>query len=160
MINAVGYAAKHSFSRLKRFEFQRLAVYNGPVVPKAMAPDGRNMYGKDNTFGGYYDVIVVREDFVLRIPGGLRPEVAAPMLYAGVTTYSPMKHWGVKTGSVIGNIADTQEILDFCTQHQIGPDVEVIPIDRMNDACDQVEKGDVRLRYVIEMASLKPGLES
>jgi len=62
-------------------------------------------------------------------------------------------------GSLIGNIADTQEILDFCAKHQIGPDVEVIPIDQINDAYDKVEKGDVRFRYVIEMASLKPGLE-
>ena len=175
MINAVGYAAKHSFSRLERFEFQRedataeeveievmfcgvchsdihqvknewhttvypclpghevvgrvtragsavtkhkvgdivgvgcmvdswLATYNGPMVPKEMAPGGGNMYGKDNTFGGYSNVLVVREDFVLKIPAGLRPEVAAPILCAGVTTYSPMKHWGVKAGSVVGVI--------------------------------------------------------
>jgi uncharacterized zinc-type alcohol dehydrogenase-like protein len=232
------------------------------------------MYGKDNTFGGYSSVLVVREDFVLKIPDGLRPEVAAPILCAGVTTYSPMKHWGVKAGSVvgvigtgglghlaakiaramgadvtvftttkekldeatrlgvkgvmesdkdalealkmsfdfmistipekhdinpfvaclkrdativvcgalekmapvdnmemamhrrtiggslIGSIAETQEILDFCARHRIGPDVELIPIDQVNDAYDKVEKGDVRFRYVIEMASLTPGLES
>jgi len=364
MINAVGYAAKHSFSRLKRFEFQRedakdeeveievlfcgvchsdihqvenawsntvypclpghevvgrvtragsavtkhrvgdlvgvscmidscrqcspclagdqnycegpnswLATYNGPMVAKAMTPDGGNMHGKDNTFGGYSNVLMVREDFVLKIPDGLRPELAAPILCAGVTSYSPMKHWGVmagsvvgvigmgglghlaakiakamgaevtvftttrekleearrlgvkgvmenekdalkalkmrfdfmistipekhdinpfiaclkrdativvcgavetmagvnnmevaihrktSTGSLIGNIADTQEILDFCAQHQIGPDVEVIPIYQINDVYDEVEKGEVRFRYVVEMASLKPGLE-
>jgi uncharacterized zinc-type alcohol dehydrogenase-like protein len=197
MINAVGYAAKHSFSRLKRFEFQRedakdeeveievlfcgvfhsdihqvknewsntvypclpgheavgrvtrigravtkhqvgdlvgvgcmidrwrrcspcltgeqnycegpnsrLATYDGPMVPKDKASDGRNMYGKDNTIDGYSKVLVVHEDFVLTIPDGLRPEAAAPILCAGA------------------------------------------------------QKGNVRFRHAIEMASLKAGLES
>ena len=146
MIDAVGYAAKHSLSRFKRFEFQRgdatdeevsavtkhkvsdlvgagcmidscrqcarclaggmnycegpdsrLATCNGPMVSRAMARDCGNMYGKDNTFDGYSDVLVVHE---------------------------------------------------------------VVPIDQVNDACDKAEKGEVRFRCVIEMASLKPGLES
>jgi hypothetical protein len=77
------------------------------MVPKEMAPGGGNMYGKDNTFGGYSNLPVVREDFVL--------------------------NW---------------------------PDVQVIPIDQINDAYDKVEKADVRFRYGVEMASLKPVLES
>lgn len=246
-----------------------LATYNGPMVPAKMAPDGRNMYERDNTFGGYSDALVVNEDFALKIPAGLRPEVAAPILCAGVTTYSPMKHWGVKAGdkvgvigfgglgdmaaklakamgaevtvftrtkekleeaarlgvtgilegdadamkplkssfdfmlstipekhdlspfidllkrdraivvvgaleplapvnnqqvamhrksvagSLIGNLADTQEVLDFCAEHGIGPDVEVIAIQDINDAYKKVERGDVRFRYVIDMATLK-----
>jgi uncharacterized zinc-type alcohol dehydrogenase-like protein len=246
-----------------------LATYNGPMVPAKQAPDGKNSYGRDNTMGGYSNVLVVNEDFVLKIPPGLRPEVAAPILCAGVTTYSPMKHWGVKAGdkvgvvgfgglghlaakiakamgadvtvftttrekldeatrlgvrgvlekdkdalaalkssfdfilstipqkhdinpfvallkrdctlavvgaleplapvsnqevafhrrsvagSLIGNLADTQEILDFCARHDIGPDVQVIPIQDINDAYDKVEKGDVRFRYVIDMSSLQ-----
>ena len=246
-----------------------LATYNGPMVPAAMAPSGSNMYGRDNTYGGYSNVLVVNEDFVLKIPAGLKPEVAAPILCAGVTTYSPMKHWDVKAGqtvgvvgfgglgnmavkiakalganvtvftttiekleeaerlgvtgvlasdkkalkdlkssfdfilstvpekhdvnpfvellkrdrtltvvgaleplasennmeramhrksvagSLIGNLADTQEILDFCAEHDIGPDIEVIAIQDINDAYKKVEKGDVRFRYVIDMASLK-----
>jgi uncharacterized zinc-type alcohol dehydrogenase-like protein len=246
-----------------------LATYNGPMVPKAMAPTGENMYGRDNTYGGYSNVVVVKEDFVLKIPEGLEPEVAAPILCAGVTTYSPMKHWGVKSGdkvgiigfgglghlaakiaramgaqvtvfttteeklkeaerlgvagvietdknalkklkmsfdfmlstipekhdvnpfiallkrnatlavvgaleplaavnnmeramhrksvagSLIGSIAETQEVLDFCAKHAIGPDIEVIAIQDINDAYKKVEKGDVRFRYVIDMASLK-----
>lgn len=245
-----------------------LATYNGPMVPAAMAPDGGNMYGRDNTFGGYSDVLVVNEDFVLKIPEGLKPEVAAPILCAGVTTYSPLRHWGVKpgdhvgvvglgglghmgariaramgaqvtaftttrekleeaerlgvtgvlesdeetlkslkssfdfilstvpekhdlnpfitllkrdatlvvvgaleplapvnnqevafhrkrvAGSLIGSLAETQEVLDFCAEHGIGPDIEVIPIQEINDAYKKVEKGDVRFRYVIDMKSL------
>jgi len=245
-----------------------LATYNGPMVPAEQA-DGENIYGRDNTFGGYSDVVTVNQDFVLKIPAALKPEVAAPILCAGVTTYSPLKHWKVKAGdkvgvigfgglgnmaaklaramgaevtvftrdkdklehaarlgvagvleddkkaleqlemtfdfmlstvpekhdinpfiallkrdaticvvgaldtmkgvdnqelafhrknvagSLIGSLADTQEVLDFCAEHGIGPDIEIIPIQRINDAYKQVIKGDVRFRYVIDMASLK-----
>ena len=74
------------------------------MMPKAKAPTGTNMYGYDNTYGGYSSSVVVPEDFVLKIPQALRPEVAAPILCAGVTTYSPMKHWGVKAGDHVGII--------------------------------------------------------
>jgi uncharacterized zinc-type alcohol dehydrogenase-like protein len=245
-----------------------LATYNGPMIPAKMAPTGSNMYERDNTFGGYSNTLVVNEDFVLKIPASLRPEVAAPILCAGVTTYSPMKHWGVKpgdrvgiigfgglgdmaaklskamgaevtvftttadkftdaerlgvkavletdknalkdlmltfdfmlstipekhdlnpfipllkrdstivvvgaleplaavnnqqvafhrksvAGSLIGNIANTQEVLDFCAEHDIGPDIQIVPIQEVNDAYRKVEKGEVRFRYVIDMATL------
>jgi uncharacterized zinc-type alcohol dehydrogenase-like protein len=244
-----------------------LATYNGPMMPKSKV--GENIYGRDNTFGGYSNMLVVKEDFVLKIPPQLKPEVAAPILCAGVTTYSPMKHWGVKAGdkvgvigmgglghmaaklaralgaevtlftttrekideaaklgfkavlesdkaamgaiegefdfmlstipekhdlnpfvnmlkrnavltvvgalepmapvdnmqmafkrrsvagSLIGNIADTQEVLDFCARHDIGPEIEIIRIQDVNDAYKKVENGDARFRYVIDMASLK-----
>jgi uncharacterized zinc-type alcohol dehydrogenase-like protein len=81
-----------------------LATYNGPMVPSKKAPTGANMYGRDNTYGGYSTSIVVAEDFVLKVPSGLKPEVAAPILCAGVTTYSPMKHWGVEAGDKVGII--------------------------------------------------------
>jgi len=246
-----------------------LATYNGPMVPAKQTTDGNNIYGRDNTFGGYSDIVVVNEDFVLKIPPALRPEVAAPILCAGVTTYSPMKHWGVKAGdnvgvlgfgglghmaaklakamganvtvfthtkdkleeaarlgvtgvlesdkdslkalkgsfdfilstipekhdidpfiellkrdstlcvvgalepmkavnnqevafhrrsvagSLIGSIAETQEVLDFCAEHGIGPDIEIIPIQKINDAYKKVEDAQVRFRYVIDLASLK-----
>jgi uncharacterized zinc-type alcohol dehydrogenase-like protein len=246
-----------------------LATYNGPMVPAAKSPDGTNTYGRDNTYGGYSTSLVVPEDFVLKIPAGLKPEVAAPILCAGVTTYSPMKFYGVEAGdkvgilgfgglghlaakiakalgaevviftehedklplaslvgatavlstgedalkahkasfdfilstipekselnpfvellkrdaslivvgaleplspinnmqtaghrqtvggSLIGSIADTQEILDFCAEHNIGPEIEVIDIKDINDAFDKVESGEVRFRYVIDMATLK-----
>jgi uncharacterized zinc-type alcohol dehydrogenase-like protein len=246
-----------------------LATYNGPMVPAVKAPGEVNTYGRDNTYGGYSNNLVVKAEFLLKIPSVLRPEVAAPILCAGATTYSPLKHWGVKAGqtvgivgfgglghlackiakamgaevtvfthtkekleeagkfgisavlekdkdalerlksrfdfilstipekhdinpfiellkrdctlcvvgaleplepvnnmqvafhrkqvagSLIGNLADTQEVLDFCAKHGIGPDVELINIEDVNDAYDQVEKGDVRFRYVIDMASLE-----
>jgi uncharacterized zinc-type alcohol dehydrogenase-like protein len=58
-------------------------------------------------------------------------------------------------GSAIGGIAETQEMLDFCAERGIGSDVEVIPIQRINEAYDRLAKGDVKYRFVIDMASLK-----
>lgn len=66
-------------------------TYNGPKLP-----DGTNSYG------GYSDSIVVREEFVLTIPEVIEPAEAAPILCAGVTTYQPMKHFGLKAGDTLG----------------------------------------------------------
>ena len=78
LIPAIGYAAQDS------------------MVSAASPPGGGKRFGRDNPFGGYSDLLIVKEDFALEIPPALKPEVAAPILCAGVTTYSPMKHWGVK----------------------------------------------------------------
>ena len=222
------------------------------------------------TQGGYSTHIVVDEHYALRIPPDLSPAGAAPLLCAGITTFSPLRHWGVgkyhklavvglgglghmavkiakalgtevtvlstseskrndavrlgaadfvstkspyafarlqrrfdfildtvsaphnynsyvnllKTdgtmilvgapdqatplepfplimhrrriaGSVIGGIKETQEMLDFCAEHKIESDVEVIPIQQVNEAYERVIKGDVRFRFVIDMASLR-----
>jgi uncharacterized zinc-type alcohol dehydrogenase-like protein len=230
---------------------------------------GRDKDGK-TTQGGYSTHIVVDENYVLRIPQMLSPAGAAPLLCAGITTYSPLRHWGVgkyhklavvglgglghmavkiaramgtevtvlstserkrkdaeklgatdfaltsqpetftklqrrfdflldtvsvphnynayvnllKTdgtmilvgapaqptplepfplimhrrriaGSVIGGIRETQEMLDFCAEHKIESDVEVIPIQQVNEAYERVVRGDVRFRFVIDLASLK-----
>ena len=222
------------------------------------------------TYGGYSDSIVVDEHFVLRIPSNLDPAGAAPLLCAGITTYSPLKragvgpgkkvgvvglgglgHMGVKladafgahvvvfttsphkredalrlgadevvvsrsademqkhagsfdfildcvaadhdlnaylnllthdgnltlvgapdkplslsvfslifgrrslSGSLIGGIAETQEMLDFCGAHSITSDVEVIPIQKINEAYERMVRSDVKYRFSIDMASLK-----
>jgi uncharacterized zinc-type alcohol dehydrogenase-like protein len=222
------------------------------------------------TYGGYSDSIVVTEHFVLSVPSKLDLAGAAPLLCAGITTYSPMRHWGVTkgkkvgvvglgglghmavkfghalgahvvvfttspnkkddairlgadevvlsrdinemarhagsfdfildavaaehdinayinllrrdgnivmvgapdkplpvsvfslifarrsfSGSLIGGIAETQEMLDFCGQHNITSDVEVIPIQKVNEAYDRLAKSDVKYRFSIDMASLK-----
>ena len=222
------------------------------------------------TYGGYSDSIVVDERFVLRVPANLDLAGAAPLLCAGVTTYSPMRHWGAArgkkvgvvglgglghmavkfahafgahvvvfttspnkkddalrlgadevvvsrnanemqkqsgsfdfildavsaehdinayiqllsvdgtitlvgapekplpvsafglifgrrslAGSAIGGIAETQEMLDFCGSHNITADVEVIPIQKVNEAYERLLKSDVKYRFSIDMASLK-----
>jgi len=222
------------------------------------------------TYGGYSSSIVVDQRFVLRVPPNLDLAGVAPLLCAGITTYSPLHHWGVTegkkvgviglgglghmgvklahalgahvvvfttspdktedalrlgadevvvsrnademqkhagsfdfildtvsakhdinaylnllrldgnitlvgapekplevaafslimgrrslSGSMIGGIAETQEMLDFCGEHNITADVEVIPIQKVNEAYDRLLKSDVKYRFVIDMASLK-----
>jgi uncharacterized zinc-type alcohol dehydrogenase-like protein len=225
--------------------------------------------GKTPTYGGYSDQMVVDEDFVVRIPSTLPMAGAAPLLCAGITTYSPLKefkvkpgdrvgvvglgglgHMGVKiaaamgaevtvfstsprkepdakrlgarefvvstapnamkgianrfnvildtvsgshdlngylnalrrdgtlvvvgvsvepapiaifplimgrrrmAGSIIGGIRETQEMLDFCGKHNIPADIEIIPIKDVEKAYERTIKGDVRYRFVIDMATL------
>lgn len=59
------------------------------------------------------------------------------------------------SGSIIGGMAETQQMLDYCAKHDITSDVEVIPIQKVNEAFERVIKGDVKYRFVIDMASLK-----
>jgi uncharacterized zinc-type alcohol dehydrogenase-like protein len=222
------------------------------------------------TLGGYSQSIVVTEDFVLRIPASLNPAAAAPLLCAGITTYSPLRRWkvgsgqkvgivglgglghmGLKfahafgahvvlfttspgktadakrlgadevvvskdetqmtaqagsfdfildtvaaahdlnaylgllkrdgnlvlvgapsepfsvaafpmimrrrsfSGSLIGGLPETQEMLDFCGQHNLTSDIEMIRMDQINEAYERMLKSDVKYRFVIDMASLK-----
>jgi alcohol dehydrogenase (NADP+) len=235
------------------------ATYNGTFKPSGI-----------NTFGGYSNTIVVKESFVLKVSESLELKAVAPLLCAGITTYSPLRHWQVKSGqqvgvvglgglgdlavkiavamgahvtvfttspnkeadiralgaenvvistdkeamqkyassfdfilstipskhdinpyilllkrdativlvgaleplepidhsqvafhrrsvsgSLIGGIAETQEMLDFCAEHNILPEIEMIPIQQINEAYDRLVKGDVKYRFVIDMASLK-----
>jgi uncharacterized zinc-type alcohol dehydrogenase-like protein len=60
-------------------------------------------------------------------------------------------------GSLIGGIAETQGMLDFCAEHGITSDVEIIPIQKINEAYERMLKGDVKYRFVIDMASLGQG---
>jgi alcohol dehydrogenase (NADP+) len=227
------------------------------------------MDGKTPTYGGYSNQIVVHEDYVLRIPSTLPLAGAAPLLCAGITTYSPMREFKVKpgdrvgvvglgglghmavkiaaamgahvtvfstsskkqadakrlgaqefvlttdpksvqavanrysfildtvsgahdlnaylgalrrdgtfvvvgvsvepapiatfplilgrrriAGSIIGGIRQTQEMLDFCAEHNVSSDVEVIPIQDVEKAYERTVKGDVRYRFVIDMKTL------
>ncbi len=248
-----------------------LATYNGPM--KAEKQAGVNIYGRDNTFGGYSAAITVKESFVLKIPEGIPVERAAPILCAGVTTFSPLRHWGVQpgsrvgvvgmgglgdmavklavamgaevhgfttskdkapkiaamgatpvveddkdtyaslashfdlivstipkghkvdaflpllkrdgayvavgavepmpghdhsmlvmsrksiAGSLIGGIAETQEVLDFCAEHGIAPDVEVIAMQDINDAWKKLKAGGVEGRFVIDMSTIETELK-
>jgi uncharacterized zinc-type alcohol dehydrogenase-like protein len=59
------------------------------------------------------------------------------------------------SGSLIGSIADTQEVLDFCAEHNIAPEIEIIKMQEINDAYSKMQDEEVRFRYVIDMQSLK-----
>jgi uncharacterized zinc-type alcohol dehydrogenase-like protein len=250
----------HCKTGLEQFCANQTLTFNSPDKHKT-APV---------TYGGYSDSIVVDERFVLRVPTNLDLPGVAPLLCAGITTYSPMRHWGVTkgkkvgvvglgglghmgvkfarafgahvvvfttspdkkedalrlgadevvvsrnademqqhagsfdfildtvsanhdinaylnllrldgnitlvgvpekplevaafslimgrrslSGSNIGGIAETQEMLDFCGEHNITADVEVIPIQKANEAYERLLKSDVKYRFCIDMASLK-----
>jgi alcohol dehydrogenase (NADP+) len=64
--------------------------------------NGQDRTTGENTYGGYSDAITVRQEFVLSLPEGMDPAAAAPLLCAGITTYSPLKHWGVGPGKKVG----------------------------------------------------------
>jgi alcohol dehydrogenase (NADP+) len=246
-----------------------LEQYCNNMVLTYNSPD-KHLPGKP-TYGGYSTSIVVDQRFVLRLSDRLNPAAAAPLLCAGITTYSPMRHWkvtrgqtvgvvglgglghmGVKfahafgahtvlfttspdkaadarrlgadevvvsrdpdalakqagkfdfilntvaaphnldpflnalkrdgtmvlvgapatphpspgvfglifkrrslAGSLIGGLPETQEMLDFCAERQITSDVEVIPMQKINEAYDRMLKSDVKYRFVIDLASLR-----
>ncbi len=74
---------------------------------------------------------------------------------AGVNNQEAALHRKSVAGSLIGSIAETQEVLDVCATHQIGPDIQVIAIQNINDACKKVEDGDGRFCFVLDTATLK-----
>ena len=82
------------------------------------------------------------------------------MILVGVPPAQPVSAFSLimgnkrLVGSMIGGIAETQEMLDFCAEHQIVSDIELIPIQKVNEAFERVLRSDVRYRFVIDMASL------
>jgi len=82
--------------------------------------------------------------------------VGAPEKPLSIAAFSLIFGRRSLSGSLIGGIAETQEMLDFCGQHGITSDVEVIPIQQLNEAYDRLLKGDVKYRFSIDMASLVP----
>jgi uncharacterized zinc-type alcohol dehydrogenase-like protein len=80
--------------------------------------------------------------------------VGAPEKPLSISAFSLIFGRRSLSGSLIGGIAETQEMLDFCGQHNITSDVEVIPIQQLNEAYERLLKGDVKYRFSIDMASL------
>lgn len=233
--------------------------------------NGEDRHDGSITYGGYSERIVVSDRFVVKVPDALDPAKAAPLLCAGITTYSPLRHYGVKkgdkvgvigmgglghmgvkfakalgaevtiftrseakvkeakkqgadhvvistdaeqmqavaetfdfmldtvpvkhdlnpylnclkydgthiivgllepvepaleagalvmkrrvlAGSLIGGLPETQEMLDFCAEHDIHCDVEMLDIKNINEAYERMKQGDVKYRFVIDMQSLK-----
>ena len=92
---------------------------------------------------------LLKRDGVLAIVGAIEP------LKAPTNNMIGASHRVSVAGSLIGSIAETREVLEFCAKHGIVAQTEIIPIDEVNEAFDNVEKGKVRYRYVIDMATLK-----
>ena len=91
---------------------------------------------------------LLRLDGTLALVGA--PEHPLPV--AAFSLILPRRNFA---GSAIGGIPETQEMLDFCAQHKIASDIELIPIQKINEAWDRLLKQDVKYRFVIDMASLK-----
>ena len=81
--------------------------------------------------------------------------VGVPVKPLGVEAFSLIMGRRTLSGSMIGGIAETQEMLDFCGEHNITADVEVIPIQKVNEAYERLLKSDVKYRFSIDMASLR-----
>lgn len=81
--------------------------------------------------------------------------VGAPEKPLSVSAFALLFGRRTLSGSLIGGLAETQEMLDFCGQHNITADVEIIPIQKVNEAYDRLVKADVKYRFSIDMASLK-----
>jgi uncharacterized zinc-type alcohol dehydrogenase-like protein len=80
--------------------------------------------------------------------------LGAPPTPAQVAAFTLIGKRRKLAGSVIGGIAETQEMLDYCVEHNIMSDVEVIPMDKINEAYERMLKSDVKYRFVIDMATL------
>jgi alcohol dehydrogenase (NADP+) len=124
-----------------------------------ISKDAAAMKAQAGSFDFVLDAVSAEHDInaylqLLKLDGTLclvgAPEKPLPV--AAFNLLLPRKQFA---GSGIGGIAETQEMLDFCADRGIGCDVEVIPIQRINEAYDRLGKGDVKYRFVIDMASLK-----
>jgi uncharacterized zinc-type alcohol dehydrogenase-like protein len=91
---------------------------------------------------------------MLKVDGNITI-VGAPEKPHSISAFSLIMGRRSLSGSPIGGIAETQEMLDFCGQHNITADVEVIPIQKVNEAYDRMARSDVKYRFSIDMASLK-----
>jgi len=120
--------------------------------PEEMAKHAGSFHFILNTVAAPHDLdaflVLLRRDGAMVLvgaPGEPHPSPAVFNLIMGRRTLA---------GSLIGGIPETQEMLDFCAEHGITSDIEIIPIQRINEAYERMLKGDVKYRFVIDMASL------
>ncbi len=117
------------------------------------------MSSAENTFDLIIDTVSAQHDLndflsLLKLNGKL-VLVGLPGEPLSVEPFSLVSGHHVLAGSGLGGIRDTQRMLDYCARHKIGADVEVIPIQKVNQAYDRIVKGDVKYRFVIDLSSLK-----
>jgi uncharacterized zinc-type alcohol dehydrogenase-like protein len=112
---------------------------------------------------GYFDLLIntvsveidLNRYFKLLAPDGVMVIVGLPEKALSIGPFSLVSFRRSLAGSAIGGIRETQEMLNFCSEHNITSDIELIPIQKVNEAYERVVKSDVRYRFVIDMASLK-----
>ncbi|GAB1487656.1 NAD(P)-dependent alcohol dehydrogenase [Opitutaceae bacterium] len=141
-------------SESKRADAHRLGAHE--VV---LSRNGDEMKKHAGTFDFILDAVSAEHDIAAYL-NLLRPEgnltlVGAPEKPLSISAFALLMGRKSLSGSPIGSIAETQEMLDFCGQHNITADVEVIPIQKLNEAHERVLKGDIKYRFSIDMSSLK-----
>jgi uncharacterized zinc-type alcohol dehydrogenase-like protein len=87
-------------------------------------------------------------------PQGVLVNVGAPPEPQSFSAFSLIAGGKVMAGSMIGGLPETQEMLDFCAEHGVGAEIEVISADQVNEAYDRVENSDVRYRFVIDATTI------
>lgn len=117
------------------------------------------MQKQKGSFDFIYDTISAEHDINLYLnllhPNGTLALVGASPTPLSLSPFSLIMGNRTLAGSVIGGIAETQEMLDFCGKHNITADVEIIPIQKINESYERMLKSDVKYRFTIDMASLK-----
>ncbi len=145
--------AVFSTSKIKEQDARRLGAQDFVV-----SLDPKNLAALANRFDFILDTVSAPHDInaylnLLRRDGVLAL-VGAPPKPMAIQAFSLILKRRTVAGSVIGGIRETQEMLDYCAQQNIGSDVEVIPIQQVNEAYERTIKGDVRYRFVIDMKTL------
>jgi len=142
-----------STSPSKEADARKLGAHNF-VVTK----DPANLEPLAGKFDFILDAVSAEHDFNMYLNllkrNGVMVLVGAPEKPAEVSAFSLITNGRSLTGSAIGGIRETQEMLDYCAEHNITSDVEVIPIQQIGEAYERTIKGDVRYRFVIDMKSL------
>ena len=142
-----------STSKTKEEDAHRLGAHNFVV-----SRDAKNLEALANRFDFILDAVSAPHDLnaylnLLRRDGVL-VLVGVPAKPLQVEAFSLILKRRRLTGSAIGGIRETQEMLDYCAAKNIASDVEVIPIQQVNEAWERTIKGDVRYRFVIDMKTL------
>ena len=155
LANAFGaHVALFTTSAHKTADAKRLGAHE-VVVSK----DPAQMEKHVNSFDFILDTVSAEHDInaylnLLKRDGTL-VLVGAPEKPLPVAAFSIIPARRQLSGSMIGGIAETQEMLDFCGKHGITSDIEIIPIQKINEAYERMLRSDVKYRFVIDMASLK-----
>ena len=142
-----------STSKTKEQDARRLGAHEFVV-----SIDPKNLEALDNRFDFIIDTVSAPHDInaylnLLRRDGVLAM-VGAPPKPLEVHAFSLLLKRRTLAGSIIGGIRETQEMLDYCAGKNITSDIEVIPIQQVNEAYERTLKGDVRYRFVIDMKTL------
>ena len=143
-----------STSESKRADALRLGAHKFVVTSQPMA-----LVRLQRHFDFIIDTVSAPHDYnalvnLLKTDGTLIL-VGAPEKPTPLEPFPLILHRRRIAGSVIGGIRETQEMLDFCAEHKIESNIEMIPIQQVNEAYERILKGDVRFRFVIDMASLR-----